>query len=153
MIGVHTIYAEAEKLEFPPQISLSILLSGSQTGGALSVFEDTVEPGIGPGRHIHHGEDETFFVLDGKFDVEIAGGRHHAGPGDIAFVPRGAIHAFRNVGTTPGRLRSTFTPAGDVEAMFRAMFAAADGGVPSMDDMARIAKQHGQEFVGPPLEA
>ncbi|MGI9389289.1 MAG: cupin domain-containing protein [Boseongicola sp.] len=152
MAGAHTIYAEAEKLEFPPQISLSILLSGAQTNGALSVFEDIVEPGVGPGRHIHHGEDETFFVLDGQFDVEIAGVRHHAGPGDVAFVPRGAVHAFRNVGETPGRLRYAFTPAGNVEAMFRAMFAAADGGVPSMEDMARIALEHGQEFVGPPLE-
>jgi len=152
MTGVHTIYAEAEKLEFPPQISLSILLSGSQTDGALSVFEDTVEPGVGPGRHIHRGEDETFFVLEGHFDVEIAGVRHHADPGDLAFVPRGTIHAFRNVGATPGKLRYAFTPSGEVEAMFRAMFAAADGSVPSTEDMARIAMQHGQEFVGPPLE-
>ncbi len=152
MNPVHTIYDKAELLEFPPQISLRVLLSGGQTGGTLSVFEDVVEPGIGPGRHIHHGEDETFFVLEGRFDVEIDGVRHHAGPGDVAFVPRGSVHAFRNVGDSPGRLRYAFTPAGDVEAMFRAMFDVGHGGVPSMEDMERIALECGQEFTGPPLE-
>ncbi|KMW56348.1 hypothetical protein AIOL_001300 [Candidatus Rhodobacter oscarellae] len=149
---VHTKYATAELLEFPPQIALRVMLAGADTGGAIAVFEDVVQPSVGPGRHIHHGEDETFFVLEGRFDVEIDGVRHHAGPGDVAFVPRGSVHAFRNVGDAEGRLRYAFTPAGDVEAMFRAMFDAADGGVPSMDDMARIARAHGQEFVGPPLE-
>lgn len=153
MKAVHSVYDQAERLEFPPQISLCILLSGDHTGGALAVFEDVVQPGVGPGRHIHHGQDETFFILEGRFDVEIAGVRHHAGPGDVAFVPRDTVHAFRNMAETPGRLRYAFTPAGDIEAMFRALYDAGHGGVPSTEDMAAIALRHGQEFVGAPLEA
>lgn len=148
----HTTEEAAETLRFPPQITLKILLPTAATGGSVAIFEDIVAPGVGPGRHIHHGQDEAFLVLEGQFDFEVAGERIHAGPGDVAFVPRETVHAFRNVGETPGRLRYVFTPALRIEAMFRALFAAGNGGVPSMEDMAAIALAHGQEFVGPPLE-
>lgn len=149
---LHTKYDAAETIDFPGAITLKILLSGRRTGGRLAVFEDVVQPGIGPGRHIHHGQDETFLFQEGTFDVEIAGVRHHMRPGDLGFVPRGTVHAFRNVGTTPGRLRYIFTPAGRFEEMIRALHGLSAGGQPSPEDMAEIAREHGQEMVGPPLE-
>lgn len=152
MQPVHTEYTDAETLEFPGAIVLKVLLSGKATGGTHAVFEDLVLPGTGPGRHIHHEQDETFLFEEGAFDVEIGGVRHHMKPGDVGFVPRGTVHAFRNVGETVGRLRYVFTPAGRFEDMVRALYAASDGGAPEMDVMARIALEHGQEFVGPPLE-
>jgi len=66
-------------------------------------------------------------------------------------VPRGAVHAFKNVGSEPARLRYTFTPAGDTEAMFRAFFDAAKTGELAPGRMAEIAAQYDQEFVGPTL--
>ena len=146
-----TPYADAETLEFPDAITLRILLTGDQTGGTMEVFEDIVHPGVGPARHIHHNQDETFFFLDGAFDVEIDGQLHHMTPGDVAFVPRGTVHAFKNVGDTAGRLRYVFSPALQAEAMFRAFHAAQTSGALTQDEMARIAKAHCQEFVGPPL--
>ena len=70
----------------------------------------------------------------------------------MGFVPKGSIHAFKNVGDSPGRLRYVFTPAGTFEEMVRELYALSAGGVPDMDAMARVAMEHGQEFVGPPLE-
>lgn len=151
MNPVHTAYAAAEVMDFPGAITLRVLLSGDQTGEALAVFEDVVEPGVGPGRHVHEDQDETFFFLEGAFDVEIDGTLHHMAPGDVAFVPRGTVHAFKNVGEGPGRLRYVFSPALSMEAMFRALFAVSAGGVPSEEEMAEIAARHGQRFVGPPL--
>ena len=151
MDPVHTSYDEAETLVFPGAIALKILLSGTQTDGSQAVFEDIVEPGIGPGRHIHHGQEETFFFLEGRFDVEVAGVRHRMEPGDVAFVPRGTVHAFKNVGQTQGRLRYVFSPALTIEEMFRALFSAQQEGGLSETVMAEIATEHGQEFVGPPL--
>ncbi len=151
MVGTLTKSGEAETLTFPGEITLSILLSSAATGGTLAIFEDVVEPGVGPGRHVHHGEDETFFVNSGKFVVEVDGTLHDLRPGDVAHVPRGTVHAFKNIGTTPGSLRYAFTPAGQVEAMFRAFFEASQTGEMDLDAMSRIALDHGQEFVGPPL--
>jgi mannose-6-phosphate isomerase-like protein (cupin superfamily) len=150
MIPVHTDAETAETLEFPGAITLKILLSGRDTGGSVAVFEDIVQPGVGTGLHIHHGQDETFFFLEGRFDVEIDGTRHHMRPGDEAFVPRGTAHAFSNVGDTVGRLRYVFSPAQKMEKMFRAFHTAVPGGL-TEDAMARIALDHGQEFVGPPI--
>ena len=151
MVPVHARYSGAETLVFPGAITLKILLSGTQTDGSQAVFEDVVEPGVGPGRHIHHGQDETFFFLEGRFDVEAAGVLHRMEPGDVAFVPRGTVHAFKNVGVTRGRLRYVFSPALTVEEMFRTFFAAQQEGTLTIEGMAEIALKHGQEFVGPPL--
>ena len=151
MDPVHTSYDEAETFVFPGAITLRILLSGTQTNSSQAVFEDIVEPGIGPGRHIHHEQDETFFFLEGAFDVEADGVLHHMQPGDVAFVPRGTVHAFKNVGKTQGRIRYVFSPALKVEEMFRSFFAALQDGDLSAEVMSKIALEHGQEFVGPPL--
>ena len=146
-----TEYEQAETLIFPDAITLKILLSGSKTDGSHAVFEDIVAPGVGPGRHIHHHQDETFFFLEGTFDVEIAGKLYHMKPGDVALVPRGTVHAFKNIGDVPGRLRYIFSPALTIEEMFREFYAILKSGELSLEEMSRVSLGHGQEFVGPPL--
>ena len=152
MIPVHTKITEAETLDFPGVITFKVLLSGDQTGGTHAVFEDIVQPGQGPRRHIHKDQDETFLFEEGSFDVEIGGTRHHMKPGDVGFVPRGTVHAFKNTGKEPGRLRYVMSPAGCFEAIVKALYALSDGGQPTAEDMAAVALALGQEFVGPPLE-
>ena len=98
MLPIHSQYNTAETIVFPDAITLKILLSGKHTNGNLAVFEDIVEPGIGPGRHIHHHQDETFFFQDGNFIAEVDGQMHEFKPGDIAFIPRGTVHAFKKKG-------------------------------------------------------
>ncbi len=147
----HTKYNEVKPLVFPDAITLKILVSGSQTGGSLAVFEDIVEPGVGPGRHIHYNQDETFFFLEGDFIAEVGGELFEFTPGDVAFIPRGTVHAFKNIGNTPGRLRYIFTPALTIEEMFREFYASLENGTFSPELMASVSKKHGQEFVGPPL--
>ena len=148
---VHADYSSVETLVFPGAITVKILLSGSQTNGNLAIFEDIVEPGVGPGRHIHHLQDETFFFLEGKFIAEIGGQTFNCNPGDIAFIPKGTVHAFKNIGDTPGRLRYMFSPAETIEDMFREFYNVLEEGELFMEKMTEIATKHGQEFVGPPL--
>ncbi|MGI9425069.1 MAG: cupin domain-containing protein [Hyphomicrobiaceae bacterium] len=151
MKPIHIRDGEGERLVFPGAIELTILVPGSASNGAFAIFEDVVQPGVGPPRHIHRSQDEVFFVLHGSFDIEIDGQLSHASAGDIAYVPRGAVHAFKNVGSEPGRLRYTFTPAGDTEAMFRAFYNAAQSDELVPERMAEIAARYDQEFVGPTL--
>lgn len=152
MKPIHTEYAKAEEFVFPEAITLKILLSGTQTDGNTAIFEDIVAPGVGPGRHIHHYQDETFMFLEGDFIAEVDGKRYTFKPGDVAFIPRGTVHAFKNVGDTPGRLRYIFSPAMTIEEMFRELYAAFErGGDLSFEIMTEISSKHGQEFVGPTL--
>lgn len=127
-------------------------MSGSDTDGRLAIFEDIVAPQVGPPRHIHHHQDETFFFLEGEFDVEVRGQLMHMVPGDVAFIPAGTVHAFKNVGKTAGRLRYVLNPAQSIEEMFREFYAAQQNeGNLTPEDLAAIALKHGQEVVGPPL--
>lgn len=143
---------DGERLIFPDgAIEPVIKISGAATGGAFSVFEDVVRSGAGPARHFHRDQEETFFILDRRFDFAIGGTLFHARPGDIAVVPRGAVHAFKNTGKDHGRLRYMFTPAGTSEQMFRAFPAAALQRPLTVEIMNEIAVNHGQTFVGPPL--
>ena len=149
---LHVAESGGERLVFPDgAIELVIKIPGNATNGAFAVFEDVVRPGAGPARHVHRDQEETFFVLDGRFDFEIDGVLFHARTGDIAFVPRGAVHAFKNVDRDHGRLRYMFTPAGESEAMFRAFLAEAQRRPLTVETMNEIAVNYGQIFVGPPL--
>lgn len=96
---------EAETLTLASGLTMKVLLTGEDTLGAVAAFEDIAAPGVGPPRHIHHLQDETFLFLEGQFDVEIDGVLHHFGSGDMAFVPKGTVHAFRNAGETTARVR------------------------------------------------
>ncbi len=150
-VPIHSVYNSAETLIFPNAITLKILLSGKQTNGTQAIFEDIVEPGVGPGRHIHHHQDETFFFLEGEFIAEVGGKMFEFKPGDIAFIPKGTVHAFKNVGDTSARLRYIFSPAQTIEEMFREFYERSKGGGLTMEEMAEVSVKHGQEFVGPPL--
>ena len=151
MKPIHTQYSQVETLIFPDAITLKVLLSGHQTNGDLAIFEDIVEAGVGPPRHIHHHQDETFMFLEGEFIAEVDGKMYEFEPGDLAFIPKGTVHAFKNVGSTKGRLRYVFSPAASIEAMFREFYQLLENDNFSEQTMAAISTNHGQEIVGPPL--
>ena len=87
MKPMHVCDGEGERLVFPGAIELTILVPGSASDGAFAIYEDIVQPGVGPPRHVHRSQDEVFFVLDGKFDIEIDGQLSRAASGDVAYVP------------------------------------------------------------------
>jgi mannose-6-phosphate isomerase-like protein (cupin superfamily) len=82
------------------------------TGEALSVTELTAFPQNGPPPHIHVGEDESFWVLDGEFSVLLGERTLRAGPGAFVHVPKGTLHTYKNIGNTPGRMIVLLTPGG-----------------------------------------
>ncbi len=46
----------------------TVKVPGEATGGAFALFEGLVPPGLGTPPHIHHPNDETFYVLGGEGD-------------------------------------------------------------------------------------
>ena len=152
MKSIHNKYDSVESLKLFEGMTLKILLSSFDTNGLQAVFEDIVEPGVGPGRHIHHKQDETFIFLEGTFDVEIDGQLHRMSAGDTAFIPKGTIHGWKNVGDGIGRLRYIFSPALNIEQMFRDINSAHELGGMTEELMHKLAHNYPeQETVGPPL--
>jgi mannose-6-phosphate isomerase-like protein (cupin superfamily) len=137
---------------------VTVKATAASTGGAYGLIEALLPPGFSPPLHVHHREDESFWVLEGRFTVVCDGRTIAAGPGSYVFVPRDAPHTFVVEGDAPGRLLTLLTPGGS-EAFFVAAGrpAAGDGLPPAgpidLAALARVAPQFGLEIIGPPLEA
>ena len=54
-------------------------------------------------RHLHHSDDEAWYVLEGALRVQVGKDEIEASTGSSVFVPRGTPHAYWNAG--PGRVR------------------------------------------------
>ena len=64
--------------------TLHVLLAKSQsTGGAYSLIHLTATPGFASPYHLHHMEDEAFYVLDGEFTFFCDGEKTVLGTGRI----------------------------------------------------------------------
>ena len=74
--------------------SLDVVLATSEsTGGAFSLVYHTAPPGHATPYHLHHIEDEAFFVLDGEFTFICEGKKTVLGPGGYIFLPRNLDHS------------------------------------------------------------
>jgi mannose-6-phosphate isomerase-like protein (cupin superfamily) len=132
------------------------LASGDETGGAYALIAAWVPPGGGPPLHLHHNEDEAFYVLEGDLVFEADGGRISAGPGAWVALPRGSRHRFQNVGPSPARMLVVVNPSG-LERMFAevgrdAKESSEDSGASMSEDIARlvaVAPRYGIEIFPP----
>ena len=104
---------------------------GEDTGGAFTLFEEAVAPQEGAVPHLHHEEDQAFYVLGGEHEFVCDGRALAAGAGSFVYVPRGTTHSYENVGTEPGRLLILSAPAGGTERLFLELGEpAAEGSTP-----------------------
>ena len=129
--------------------AIDIKVSASDAGGGLCVTEVTSLHKGGPVRHLHHEQDEWFYVLEGEHVIEVADERYEMGPGDSLLAPRKVAHAWAHVGEGKGRLIGALQPAGEAEALFDEL--ARLGSSTPREDLQRVFSSHGVEFVGPPL--
>jgi len=125
------------------------------TAGALGLVEATFYKGFGPPLHVHHREDEGFYVIDGQIRFRQGDDEFVAGPGSWVWGPRGVPHTFM-VESDMTRALIAACPGG-----FEAMFQV--GGVPltespeppvqeyDPEEAVAMSKQFDFEVVGPPL--
>lgn len=131
---------------------LTIKAHSGDTGNLLSILEPQNEPMHGPAMHIHHLEDEVWYVLEGEFRFMVGGELCRLSTGGMAFGPRDTRHCLQNIGDGPGRLLAIYTPAG-AERLFEE-FAAKRSSLPDPADPAfltELAHGYGIDFVGPRL--
>jgi mannose-6-phosphate isomerase-like protein (cupin superfamily) len=129
-----------------------------QTGGAYSLFEVTTQPGAGSPPHVQHREDESFYVLVGDFEFLLNGNTLLAGAGSLLYVPKGTLHAHRNVGEGVGRMLVTQTPGGLYERFFEEVGRPVEGEAgprffekqPDAESIVAAAAKYGIE-ISPPI--
>jgi len=131
-------------------MSIDCKVSGSDTDGDLLIIENTNDSKGGPPRHLHHEQEEWFYVVEGEYVAEIGDERYRLGPGDSVFAPRIIPHVWAHVGGGTGRLLVAFRPAGEMEDFFDAMSQLKEGA--SREELHGLFRSHGMEVAGPPLE-
>jgi len=63
--------------------------------------------------HRHDRHDLTVVMLEGWGAMRIGDEERRVGRGSILYVPRGAVHAFRNLSDEPAVAYAVYTPAFD----------------------------------------
>jgi quercetin dioxygenase-like cupin family protein len=134
---------------------MDVKATADETGGALTVIDTRLTPAANPPMHVHHDEDEAFFILDGEIEFFLGDGTVRlAGPGDFVFGPRGMPHRFE-VKSPEARMLVLGTPGGG-ERFFQAMGTAAHAPTlpvaeaPDVPRVMSIAAAHGIDILPPP---
>src|SRR5919108_3181892 len=100
--------------------SLAVIkTTAEETGGQMTIVEISEPPGAEAPLHVHHSEDEAFWVLEGGVTFEVGETKIEAREGDYAFGPRGIPHRY-TVGNRGCRMLFIFTPGG-FEGLIRKM--------------------------------
>lgn len=140
-IHTHSEVGQTRRLRVLSDV-LDVKLAAEDTAGRHTLFEVHTPPGSGvPALHTHP-PSETFYVLEGKYEIYVAGPAGpqaiRATPGDAVHIPAGAPHGYKNVGERPGRMLALFDPPGRMHALFEALH----GDEPDPDRLQHILERH-----------
>ena len=72
----------------------TVKASSETTAGRVTVIEHLAPRGSGSPLHVHHNEDEWFYVLEGELTIWVAGETVVAPAGSFVFGPRDVPHTF-----------------------------------------------------------
>jgi mannose-6-phosphate isomerase-like protein (cupin superfamily) len=133
----------------------TIKATKEQTGGQYTLVEVLNAEGEGP-LHVHHREDEGFWVLEGELTFEVGGDTLKAGPGSFVFGPRDVPHRY-TVESGPARLLYILSPAGFEEFIYATSEPARERTLPpvpegppseaEMEQLRALARQYGGELL------
>src|SRR5215210_6238290 len=137
----------------------TIKATAEQTDGRYALVEILAPDGYGSVLHVHHFEDEGFYILEGEMTFYVGEQTIKARPGSYLFGPKDIPHAF-SVDSGPARLLFILSPAG-MEGLIREMGEPARSlSIPlppeeppdeaEMGRLMSIAAKYGAEMLGPP---
>ena len=131
-----------------------IKATAADTGGQMSIIEITEPPGAAAPLHVHHREDEGFWLLEGSATFEVGDTTIEAEAGDYLFGPRDIPHRY-TVGASGCRMLFIMTPGGFEDLVIAMSEPAGSRTLPPPSDdepdweqVAAIAKAHGAELLG-----
>ena len=88
---------------------VTVKAGGAEGGNTLSQIEVDDPRGGATPLHVHHNEDETFYVLEGEVTFVVGDERIDVAAGDFLFAPRDIPHGYV-VRSERARMLVTGTP-------------------------------------------
>ncbi len=89
---------------------------------ALGVF--TLVPGEAPPPHYHERQHEAVLVLEGEAEASDGTRTYRIGPGTVAVIPPGAVHALQVLGDSPLKVVAVHTPKQEALTLWETMAEA-----------------------------
>jgi quercetin dioxygenase-like cupin family protein len=133
---------------------MTVKANSESTGNSLTAIEVVSPPGGCAPWHVHHREDEIFYVLEGDVLFKCDDELFQASAGAFVFLPRDIPHSYKTLGETHARWLLLTTPAGAEGFFLEAGVPADEGGVGAQPldprQLAAIAAKYGLEILGPP---
>src|SRR6266705_637300 len=134
----------------------TIKAASEMTSGRVAVIEHLAPEGAGSPLHVHHREDEWFYIIEGNLIFWVGGRTIEASAGSFVYGPRDIPHTF-TVTSPEARFLLVAEPAG-FENFMRTLSVPATARTippatvppPSMERIMAAAAQYGLEIVGPP---
>ena len=136
--------------------ALTLLEEPADDAGAALVFEARTRSG---GFVPPHTEDnhESFYVLEGVFEIEVDGEPHRCEVGDFLSIAPGVLHSLRNAGPGWGRLLIKTAPGSQHLRFFEALGEPLEPGAdpvaltapPEFEPIAAAGRESGMHFVAP----
>lgn len=126
--------------------TVTIFVTGEDTDGAYTIVQSVSPPQGGPPLHVHHREDEAFYVLEGEFEIQCGENNIRAVPGSFVFAPREIPHSFRNINSGSSKVLIIASPAG-IEKFFEELSELASQGPPDIEKVKEIAQRYEIELM------
>jgi mannose-6-phosphate isomerase-like protein (cupin superfamily) len=133
----------------------TIKATGEETDGRYTLVEVLEPEGEAP-LHVHHREDEGFWVLEGEVTFDVGEETIKAGPGSFVFGPKGIPHRY-TIDSGPARMLFLLSPAGFEGFIYASSEPAKERALPpqpegppseaEMEQLAAVARQYGGELL------
>lgn len=138
-------------------LSQVIVFKRRAEASPYTLLESIDQPQSSPPPHIHHSQDEAFYVLEGQYEFLCGEERISAGPGSFVHIPKGTTHTLRNIGDGTARALVLLSPPGPLERFFEEVGEQATGsaaptapaGPPDIPKIVASARRNDMEILLP----
>jgi len=143
---------KGQTFRWGPNGTVRIIAGASTTDRSFSIVESTEPPGGGAPLHVHHGEAEAFYILEGAIQLTCGDETVTAHPGDFVYTPKDVPHKFVVTGDTPARMLMLFSSPG-FERFFAEGGSPLDqppAGPPNPDAFRELVEKYDMELLDNP---
>lgn len=154
---LHTTRSDLSRSIWYHGYLMTYIATGADTGGQFTIIETwgRRDSGLLPPKHIHHNEEESFYMLEGEATFYVDDEPIYATPGSLVVLPRDIPHFF-TIDSEEFHWLNIITPAG-FETFFSELGEPARSmnlppkpdGAMDIPRVLEVSERHNVEIIPP----